>query len=164
MLGRAEFRVFMEIGGKYIFFNEFATKHKNILNKGIGKTYRRKWKINNSFLVHVPEDKKFRVYVGGWEADGAEKVMGHIIDQYSDCTTDLKNRINDLMLDPSPMGYNGCEDDNIGEAIRFHSPSTIGEFSEYLIKGDGKPYEENCPFGKHNPVDFHRLEYSIRRK
>lgn len=164
VLGRAELRVFMEVGGQYIFFNEFATNKKNVLNKGIGKTYRRKWKINNSFTVHLPEDREFRVYVGGWEADGAEKIMGHIIDQYSDCTSDLKNRINDLMLDPSPMGYNGCEDDNFGEAIMFHAASTINQNSSFLIKGDGKPYKENCPFGKHNPVDFHRLEYSVREK
>jgi hypothetical protein len=164
LLGRAELRVFMDVGGQYIFFNEFATSKKNILNKGIGKTYRRKWKINNSFTLHVPEDRQFRVYVGGWEADGAEKIMGHIIDQYSDCSKEVKNRINDLMLDPTPMGYAGCEDDNFGEAIKYHTPESIRKESGYLIKGDGKPYKENCPFGKHNPVDFHRLEYSIQSK
>ncbi|MGB0368549.1 MAG: hypothetical protein ACPGD8_04040 [Flavobacteriales bacterium] len=164
VLGRAELRVFMDVGGQYIFFNEFATKKDNILKKGIGKTYRRKWKIDNSFTVHVPEDRKFRVYVGGWEADGAEKIMGHIIDQNSECTSALKNKINDLMLDPTPMGYAGCEDDNIGEAIMFHSGNMEGQPTHYLIKGDGKPYKENCPFGEHNPVDFHRLEYSIQPK
>lgn len=164
VLGRAELRIFMEVGGQYIFFNEFATKRQNVLRYGAGKTFRRKWKINNSFTVHVPEDREFRIYVGGWEADGAEKIMGYIVDQYSDCSPDLKNTINDLMLDPSPMGYNGCEDDNFGEAIMFHSPLSIGEFASFLIKGDGKSYKENCPFGKHNPVDFHRLEYSVRAK
>jgi hypothetical protein len=161
VLGRAELRVFMEVGGQYIFFNEFATSQNNILKKGIGKTYRRKWKINNSFTVHVPEDRKFRVYTGGWEADGAEKIMGHIVDQYSECTTEVKDRINDLMLDPTPMGYAGCEDDNFGEAIMFHSPDQLYNSTDFLIKGDGEPYKENCPFGKHNPVDFHRLEYSV---
>ncbi len=164
VLGRAELRVFMDIGGQYIFFNEFATNHKNILNKGIGKTFRRKWKINNSFTVHVPQDREFRVYVGGWEADGAEKIMGYIIDQFSDCTPELKSRVNDLMLDPTPMGYGGCEDDNIGEAIEYHSIKSISLNNTFLIKGDGKPYKENCPFGKHYPVDFHRLEYSILQK
>jgi len=161
LLGRAELRVFMEVGGQYIFFNEFATDKKNILKNGIGKTYRRKLKIDNSFVVHVPEDRQFRVYVGGWEADGAEKIMGHIIDQYSECSTELKNRINDLMLDPTPMGYAGCEDDNFGEAIMFHAPLQLINASEFLIKGDGTPYKENCPFGKINPVDFHRLEYTV---
>lgn len=164
VLGRAELRVFMEVGGQYIFFNEFATEKKNILKNGVGKTYRRKWKIDNSFIVHVPEDRQFRVYVGGWEADGAEKIMGHIIDQYSECTTELKNRINDKMLDPTPMGYAGCEDDNFGEAIMFHSPEQLINARAFLIKGDGTPYKENCPFGKVNPVDFHRLEYSITEK
>lgn len=164
VLGRAELRVFMDVGGQYIFFNEFATSKKNVLKKGIGKTYRRKWKINNSFTVHVPEDRQFRVYVGGWEADGAEKIMGYIIDQYSECSSELKAKVNDLMLDPTPMGYAGCEDDNFGEAIMYHSPKDIGLNSNYLIKGDGKPYKENCPFGTHVPVDFHRLEYSIQEK
>lgn len=164
LLGRAELRVFMEVGGQYIFFNEFATDQKNILKNGIGKTYRRKWKIDNSFVVHVPEDRQFRVYVGGWEGDGSEKILGHIIDQYSECTTELKNRINDKMLDPTPMGYAGCEDDNFGEAIMFHSPEQLINSHEFLIKGDGTPYKENCPFGKINPVDFHRLEYTVTEK
>ena len=161
LLGRAELRVFMEVGGQYIFFNEFATSKKNVLNRGIGKTYRHKWKMENSFTVHVPADREFRVYVGGWEADGAEKIMGHIVDQYSDCTSEVKNRINDLMLDPSPMGYNGCEDDNIGEAIMYHNGTS--ETESFLIKGDGKPYKENCPFGEQVPVDFHRLEYTVTK-
>lgn len=164
ILGRAELRIFMEVGGQYIFFNEFATDRKNILRHGVGKTYRRKWKMDNSFTVYVPEDREFRVYVGGWEADGAEKIMGRIIDQNSECTSALKERINDLMLDPTPMGYGGCEDDNFGEAIMFHSPSSLTNTSKFLIKGDGKPYKENCPFGKRTPVDFHRLEYSILEK
>jgi hypothetical protein len=65
------------------------------------------------------------------------------------------------MLDPTPMGYNGCEDDNIGEAIIFHSPTSLRDQTEFLIKGDGEAYKENCPFGKHYPVDFHRLEYTV---
>ena len=165
LLGRGEFRVFMEVGGQYIFFNEFATDRKNILKHGIGKTYRRKWKnLTNEFTVHVPEDRKFRIYVGGWEGDGAEKIMGHIVDQYSECTTELKEKINDWMLDPTPMGYGGCEDDNIGEAIIYHSPSELVGQRAFLIKGDGEPYKENCPFGNRTPVDFHRLEYSITKE
>jgi hypothetical protein len=164
LLGRAELRVFMEVGGQYIFFNEFATDQKNILKNGIGKTYKRKWKADNTFVVHVPEDRQFRVYVGGWEGDGAEKIMGHIIDQHSECTTELKNRINDLMLDPTPMGYSGCEDDNLGEAIMFHTPQQLISAGTFLIKGDGTPYKENCPFGKVNPIDFHRLEYTVTEK
>ncbi len=163
-VGRAELRIFMEVGGQYIFFNEFGTKYKDIIRRGVGKTYKRKWKLKNSFIVHVPEDREFRVYVGGWEGDGSEKIMGHIIDQNSECTSDLKNRINDLMLDPTPMGYSGCEDDNFGEAIMYHSPKSLSDSNVFLVKGDGKPYEENCPFGKHEPIDFHRLEYSISKK
>lgn len=160
----AELRMFADVGGQYIFLNEFVSKRSDILRSGLGKTILRNWKINKSFTVHVPEDKQFRIYVGGWEADGVEKVMGHIINQNAECTSDLKNRINDLMLDPTPVGYGGCEDDNMGESIVFHSPRELGVSGSYVSSGDGNPYQENCPLGKRTPVDFHRLEYSISIK
>jgi hypothetical protein len=160
----AELRLFADVGGQYLFLNEFVSTNKDILRSGLGKTIRRNWKINKSLTVHVPVNRSFRVYTGGWEADGVDKVMGRIVDQYSDCSTDLKTRINDLMLDPTPVGYGGCEDDNIGEAIKFHSDAEIGDYSSFVISGNGKSYKENCPFGKRTPVDFHRLEYSITKK
>lgn len=160
----AELRMFADIGGRYIFLNEFVSNTKDILCHGFGKTIKRNWKINKSFTVHVPFDRKFRVYVGGWEADGVDKVMGHIVDQNSNCNTGLKNRINDLMLDPTPVGYGGCEDDNMGEAINFHSPEDLNSSTQFMISGDGKSYKENCPLGRRTPVDFHRLEYSIGKK
>lgn len=157
----AELRMFAEIGGKYIFLNEFVTKRKDILRAGLGKTIKRNWKIKKSFTVHVPENRSFRVYAGGWEADGVDKVMGYVVDQNSDCSTELKNRINDLMLDPTPVGYGGCEDDNMGEAIILHRPVDLESLSSFTISGDGKEYKENCPLGNRTPVDFFRLEYSI---
>lgn len=160
----AELRMFAEVGGQYIFLNEFVSNSKDILRSGLGHTIKRHWKINKSIRVHVPEDKSFRVYSGGWEADGIDKVMGYIIDQESDCTTELKNRINNLMLDPTPVGYGGCEDDNMGEAIRFHTPGELTKQTDYIISGAGKSYKENCPLGHRTPVDFHRLEYSISIK
>ena len=160
----AELRLFADIGGQYMFLNEFVSNTTDILRAGLGRTIKRNWKINKSLTVHVPEDREFRVYVGGWEADGVDKVMGRIIDQYSDCTSEVKNRINDLMLDPTPVGYGGCEDDNMGEAIKYHKASEIGTERSYTISGAGKSYKENCPLGRRTPVDFHRLEYSIIRK
>ncbi len=160
----AELRMFAEVGGQYIFLNEFVSNNKDILRSGLGRTIKRHWKINKSFTVHVPEDESFRVYAGGWEADGVDKVMGHIIDQESDCTPELKNRINNLMLDPTPVGYGGCEDDNMGESIIYHSPLELHSNNHFIISGEGKSYKENCPLGHRTPVDFHRLEYSIEIK
>lgn len=160
----AELRMFADVGGQYIFLNEVVSRSTNILNAGLGKTIKRNWKINKSFTVHLPEDRRFRVYVGGWEADGVDKVMGHIVNQFSECSTDLKNEINDLMLDPTPVGYGGCEDDNMGESISYHSQLEIGASNHFIISSDGKPYKENCPLGHRTPVDFHRLEYSIDKK
>lgn len=160
----AELRMFADVGGQYIFLNEFASHSNDILRAGLGRTIKRNWKINKSFTIYVPEDREFRIYVGGWEADGVDKVMGYVIDQTSDCSTELKNRINDLMLDPTPVGYGGCEDDNMGESIIYHSPLELGSKTHFLISSDGKSYRENCPLGHRTPVDFHRLEYSIERK
>ncbi|MCF8275515.1 MAG: hypothetical protein K9J17_02180 [Flavobacteriales bacterium] len=160
----AELRMFADVGGQYIFLNEHVSEAKDILRKGIGRTIKKNWKINKSFMVHVPEDRQFRVYVGGWEADGTDKVLGHIVDQNAPCSSALKNRINDLMLDPTPVGYGGCEDDNMGESIVFHSPLSLQQKEHFMSSGDGNPYKENCPLGHRTPVDFHRLEYSITEK
>jgi hypothetical protein len=160
----AELRLFADIGGNYLFLNEHVSNTKDILKAGLGRTIKRNWKINKSITVHVPQDREFRVYVGGWEADGVDKVMGHIISQFSECTPSTKYRINDLMLDPTPVGYGGCEDDNMGEAIKYHKGSEINTNQKFIISGSGKSYKENCPLGRRTPVDFHRLEYSIIRK
>lgn len=157
----AELRMFADVGGQYVFLNEHVTKSLDILRAGIGRTIRRSWKINKSFTVHVPYDREFRVYAGGWEADGADKVMGWIVDQNAGCSSELKRQINALMLDPTPVGYGGCEDDNMGEAIKFHNPSALTGIKRFVTSGDGEPYQENCPLGSRTPVDFFELEYSI---
>lgn len=161
-LNRAELRIFFNVGSDYIFFNEFATKRKDIIRRGLGKTNKRRWKVDQQFNVSVPSNRRFRVYASGWEADGVDKILGHIIDQNSPCTPEVKQYIDDKMLDPRPVGWGGCEDDNMGEATRYHTGSESG--GEFLIKGEGKPYVENCPFGNRTPIDFHRLEYTITRK
>lgn len=159
----AELRMFVEVGGQYIFLNEHVSNRKDILRSGLGRTIRKHWKINKSFEVHVPEDREFRVYAGGWEADGVDKVLGCIVDQNAECTTTLKNQINNLMLDPTPVGYGGCEDDNMGEIIDMHKPNSIKHYQDFISSGDGKSYKENCPLGDRTPVDFYRLEYSIQQ-
>lgn len=160
----AELRMFADVGGQYIFLNEHVTKNRDILCAGMGRTIRKHWKINKSFTIHVPDDRQFRVYAGGWEADGAEKVMGRIVNQNAGCSTELKQQINNLMLDPTPVGYGGCEDDNMGEAINFHSPQNLNVTNRFISTGDGEPYQENCPLGSRTPVDFFELEYSIIKK
>lgn len=157
----AELRMFADVGGQYIFLNEHVTKRKDILRAGLGKTIRRHWKINKSFTVHVPSNTEFRVYAGGWDADGTDKVMGWIADQNAGCSSELKSQINNLMLDPTPVGYGGCEDDNMGEAIKFHNPSGLVGINRFVSSGDGEAYKENCPVGNRTPVGFFELEYSI---
>lgn len=163
-LNRAELRIFFNVGSDYIFFNEFATKSKEIMRWGLGKTMRRLWKVNQSFDLLVPYDRRFRVHAGGWEADGTDKILGHILNQYGSCDKDLKEWVNDEMLDAWPVGLSGCEDDNMGESYLYHSPLDLPQDSTFVIKGHGKPYKENCPFGSRTPIDFHRLKYNITER
>jgi hypothetical protein len=51
---KSEFRVFMEVGGKWLFFNEFIDVD-DILNNGIGHTRKRKWEINKEFILYAAE-------------------------------------------------------------------------------------------------------------
>ena len=161
-LDHAELRIFFNVGSDYIFFNEFATKHKDIMRRGLGKTIKRNWKVNQAFELLVPYERRFRVHAEGWEADGVDKILGHIIDQYSPCEKEVRDWINDEMLDHWPVGFSGCEDDNMGAAYLYHSPLNLPSDSTFVIKGDGKTYKENCPFGNRTPVDFHRLTYTIK--
>ena len=163
-LNRAELRIFFNVGSDYIFFNEFATKSKEIMRWGLGKTLRRLWKVDQSFDIVLPYDRRFRVHAGGWEADGTDKILGHILDPFEACDSNLKDLVNDKMLDAWPVGLNGCEDDNMGESYLYHSPLDLPQDSTFVIKGHGKSYKENCPFGSRTPIDFHRLKYNIKEK
>lgn len=160
-ISRSEFRLFLEVGGEWIFLNEFVSDAEDILNEGIGKTYRRTWDVNRSYYVFVPRGKYFRVHAGGWEADGLETVMGKLYDPNSPCTPETKAALNDLLFDFSPVGAHGCYDDKIDEVHDFHTPELLGAGGNFVGRGFGEPFQDPCPFASNNKKPMYRLYYRI---
>ena len=128
-----EFRIFAEVGGKWLFFNEnalidiFGTTIPipDILKDGLGDYNVDERKIvggdgnggKRVFTVYVPEGDSFRVHAGGWEADGANLVFGDIVDPSLSCEA-LGLWLN-LHLFKVDVAAAGAQDDPIGEVNKF---------------------------------------------
>ena len=162
-LGKAEIRMFVDIGGNYIFLNDFS-KAKDVMNKGLGKTRKHKWKFNNSFTLYVPHDKQFRVMAHGWEADGVDKLFGHLVDNYSPCNAATKKLINNMMIDVVPVGIGGCLDDPLGNALRFHTMKELPEkYADYVVQSDGGYHEDGCPCASFSPKNIFSISYRVEK-
>lgn len=160
-LGKAEIRMFVDIGGNFIFMNDFA-KSNDILKKGFGKTRKKKWKFDNEFTLYIPQDKEFRVSAHGFEADGIDKIFGHIIDNYSPCTPETKKLINKTMIDPTPVGFGGCLDDPLGNALRYHSMNEFpGKYADFVVRSKGRYYEDGCPCSSFSPNNLFSISYRV---
>ncbi|MBN4062509.1 hypothetical protein JYU20_04850, partial [Bacteroidales bacterium AH-315-I05] len=159
-VSRSELRVFFEVGGSWIFFNEFIDV-ENILDQGLGKTTKRLWEINKEFTVHVPIDRKFRVHAGGWEADGLDRIFGDLIDDNSPCNTKTKRLVNRKLNVMSPLKPYGCIDDHIGEVHQMHSPMDLIDKNVFEVPSDGRKEPDICPCNNGNQTDIFRLKYRI---
>ncbi len=162
-LGKAEIRMFVDIGGNFIFLNDFA-KSKDILKNGLGKTRKHKWRFNNAFTLYIPHDKKFRISAHGWEADGVDKLFGHIVDNYSPCNRATKKLINNMMIDFTPVGIGGCLDDPLGNAFRLHSMEEIPKkYANFSATSDGGYHEDGCPCASFSPKNLFSISYKIEK-
>jgi len=162
-LSKSEIRMFIDIGGNYLFLNDFA-KAKDILNQGLGKTRKKKWNFSNEFTLYVPQDKEFRVMAHGWEADGIDKLFGHIIDNYLPCTPASKKMVNKLMIDFTPVGFGGCLDDPLGSALRFHNLKELpGKYADYVVRSDGGYHDDVCPCASFSPKNFYSVSYRVEK-
>lgn len=162
ILSRSEFRIFLEVGGDWLFLNEFIDKD-DILDKGLGKTRKRNWDIMQEFIVHVPENKTFRVHAGGWEADGINRRFGWLMDPYSPCNRNTKKMIHKKLSVLSPFALRGCQDDGIGEVHAIHSAGDLDEGGIFEVSSDGKKREDNCPLNNGIQKDVFRLKYRIEK-
>lgn len=161
--GKAEIRLFIDIGGNYLFLNDFA-KAKDVMNKGLGKTRKNKWKFSNAFTLYVPQDKQFRIMAHGWEADGIDKIFGHIIDNYSTCTAATKKLVNKKMINLNPVGLGGCLDDPLGNALRFHSLKEFpGKYVDYVVHSDGGYHDDGCPCASFSPKNIFSIGYRVEK-
>jgi hypothetical protein len=165
-INKSEFRIFMEVGGNWIFFNEHV-KTNNVVDGGIGHTYKRKWNVNKEFIIHVPENKRFRVFSGGWEGDGIDRIMGELMHPYSPCNTSTKLEIQAKLFTVYPVTYSGCLDDFIGEVGDFYKGSDLHDFQQFQTSSDGNPDlktgRDPCPFSSENQTDIFRLFYNIQK-
>jgi hypothetical protein len=162
-LGKAEIRLFIDIGGNYLFLNDFA-KGNDVMNKGLGKTRKKIWKFNNSFTLYIPQDKKFRVMAHGWEADGIDKIFGHLMDNYSPCTPATKKLVNKTMINLNPVGLGGCLDDPLGNALRFHNLKEFpGKYMDFVVRSDGGYHEDGCPCASFSPKNIFSIGYRVEK-
>jgi hypothetical protein len=154
--------LFLESGGNWLFYNDF-TGDEDVLNQGIGKTFRRKWNLSKEFVIYVPEGKKFRVFAGGWEADGLDRAYGKLLDPYSPCNKEFKIAVNSNLRASSPFKLHGCIDDPIGEVQEFHDHFDIGMGKSYEVISDGRREEDFCPCDNGKQYGVFILRYRIER-
>lgn len=163
---KSELRVFMEVGGNWIFYNEFINT-KNIIDGGLGHTSKKDWDVNKEFIVHLPEDKKLRIYTGGWEGDGIDRVMGELMHPYSPCNAKTKLEIQAKLFTVYPVTWSGCLDDFIGEVEDFYLGKDLKDMQQFITPSDGKPHEEEgkdpCPCSSENQTNIFRLTYTIEK-
>lgn len=163
ILNRSELRMFTGVGNIYIFLNEWLGGEEDILNKKFGKARKRKYDMDISFTLYVPEGERFHIMSKGWEADGVNKLFGQIMDQNLPCTKENRKFIKDQMMDWSPVGWGGCMDDFTGLAEAWHVPSKIDSAAQYEIHPIDGLNGDFCPLGDYSLKDYFRLYYKIEK-
>jgi len=160
--GKADVRMFVNAGSNWILLNDFFPSHGKILSRGLGKTTKHKWELKNSFKLYVPDDKKFRVYAAGWEADGVDRLMGQATDQCQPCTPKTKRFFKRKMINLA-MAWGGCFDDRFGEATKLHAPKDLLDYNYFKSSPFEGVNEDVCPFSKYDLKDRYFLNYTIER-
>lgn len=162
-LNRGEFRVFMDIGGNWMFLNELYGTANNILTRGMGKTSKRNFNINKDFTVYVLKQDSFRVYVTGWEADGIEGSFGHLVNPHSVCDPAVKKIINKEIVSISKVAMHGCLDDNFGEGYNYHKAQTNNTPTSQIVLPNKGRNEDLCPCAKYRLEKSFKLFYTIEK-
>jgi hypothetical protein len=160
---RAEVRLFANVGSDWIFLNDFHGKKGKILTKGLGKTRKHKWELNNEFTVYVPRGKNFRVYMAGWEVDGVDLLAGEILNPNSPCDRKTKRFIKGKIFSIRNMLLKGCMDDEYGEISNLHSYDKLGRIDHFTNSPKDGKNDDPCPFSKFDLKDRYFLSYSIEK-
>ncbi|MGB7201399.1 MAG: RICIN domain-containing protein [Pyrinomonadaceae bacterium] len=174
-----EYRLFADIGGRWIFLNEF-TGATDIMKEGLGRawddTFSQRHPIGlgspfprppgaefdfsfrQTFFVYLPPRKSFRVSVGGWEGDYIEDQFGKILNPYSTCAQ-AKRFVEDE-FDGSDFVNHGRLDDTVGETTRVFTFNAVANGS-HSIQSKGEI--TNFPGDKeNNPNKNFRANFSVR--
>lgn len=114
-------------------------------------------------MVYVPDSVSFRVYAGGWEADGVNRDFGDLMDQNSPCNCATKAEIRKKMSNTSPLALRGCLDDPIGTVHAMHNRETLQNGGAFKTWSDGDIDEDICVFSKGTQEKVFWLKYKITR-
>ncbi|MEO7043933.1 MAG: hypothetical protein ABI091_01410, partial [Ferruginibacter sp.] len=162
--GYGQYRVFCNVGNNWIFLNEFAAyrdPYYNVLGSGLGlakgnpETGSQSYSIDDSFNVYIAHGKSFRIATGGWEADGADFLMGGIFNEYSRDKEALSQYFAHRLWD---VKVRGLADDEIGSVDQMLSDSQLS----------GDPYKSpsifhgSCKDDKKNTITPYNIIYTIK--
>ena len=159
---RPELRVFVEVGGDWFFVNEFSPR-KKVLGKGKRQASLKKNNTLQSFTLYLPDRASFRVHVGGWEADGANRTFGWLFDPYSPCNDATTKGIRKKMAAISPLAFRGCIDDHIGEINDRHIALNLRGGGYFETFSDGDKVDDVCLFSWGNQKKVFKVKYTIER-
>lgn len=158
---RAEIRLFANVGNDWIFLNDFHGRHNKILTAGLGKTFKKHWKLNNQFTVYVPRKSSFRVYMSGWEADGVDFLMGTIINPATLCNNNTRKFFRKKFFSIKNMLLRGCEDDELAETSALQKyPAGISPTTITIAPTEGRN-QDPCPFSKYPLKNRYFLTYTF---
>ena len=179
-----EYRLFGDIGGKWIFLNEF-TGASDIMNKGLGRawdtTYSKKHPIalgpgatipfpvpsgaaaifnfNQPFDIYIPAGKSFRLFVGGWEGDYIEDQFGKVFNPYAPCADAINFAEKEFSV--SQYKSDGGLDDPTGEATFFISFDSAKTLARLSFPSQGSKTEDPG-IGNNDPNNNFRATFSVR--
>jgi hypothetical protein len=162
IITKAEVRLFASVGNDWIFVNDFFPKKGKILTKGLGKTYKHHWTLNNQFIVCVPRGKSFRVNMSGWEVDGVDMLFGKLLDPGSPCNRKTKHTFKASTF-TFVMFMRGCFDDNYGEITKLHNYNNLGKIDQFKNSPQTGFNDDPCPFSKYPLKDRVFLTYTIEK-
>ena len=144
--GKGELRMYAAIGNKYLMLNEFVPV-QNILQDGLGQTKQGTYPIGQTVEVHLlPEDSVW-IHAIGWDADGIDKVFGHIFDPNAPFDEILLQNFKEVILDPLRVGLGGCKDDPMGEINQYFTAKELSERKVLTLRSEIVPYDDPCPIG-----------------
>ena len=162
ILTKAEIRLFASVGSEWIFVNDFFPKKGKILTKGLGKTYKHKWALNNEFTVCVPRGTSFRVNMSGWEVDGVDMLFGKLLDPGSPCNRKTKMQFKKNSFNFT-MFLRGCYDDDFGEISKLHTYDRLGKKDRFTNTPQSGTNDDPCPGSRYPLKDRYFLSYTVEK-
>lgn len=162
-MGYADVRLFANVGSDWIFLNDYHERRGKILTRGLGRTRKKKWELNNEFTVYVPRGKNFRVYMSGWENDGIDRLFGKLLDPGSPCNRKTKHFFRNAIFSVWNMLFKGCMDDEFGEISRLHSYDKLGATQTITNSPQQGRNDDPCPGEKFPLKDRYFLTYTIEK-